>query len=114
MGQVTFTKTIETETGREVELDLVCWYSPYRPQQGPTYSSGGEPEEPEELELEEIYINGLYLPANHRYYNLIDIDSIAEEYITSQEDNRWQTLRKVITCWLLQQHPLLLKVNYTD
>ncbi|RLI66803.1 MAG: hypothetical protein DRO67_00070 [Candidatus Asgardarchaeum californiense] len=78
--------TLITNTDREVELTLICSWSPYRPARGPTFSCAGEPPEPEEFDLEEIYIRGLYLPNNHRYYNLVDIQEVKEKLDKAMEE----------------------------
>lgn len=95
-----FQFTVDHMIGRE-EVELVVTYSvtPGRPETGPTYSCGGTPAEPDEVEIVSIKRNGQPVTlSDEEEEALWELaigragDDLAEEY-ASEADWRYQEAR---------------------
>ncbi len=83
MGYTTVYTYANLDGERDFDVKLLIYWSKYRPAQGPTYSCGGQPEEPAEIFVEEIYLmrgdRQVYLPVTHRLYSYFDDMELLDE-----------------------------------
>ncbi len=89
MRKIKMSHSFELENGREVEVELSGYYSPFRKGDSVGSYYGPSPDEPEEFDIEEMAIVGkhqtIWLDRNHRFFDKLDIGDLAMEYF---EDRR--------------------------
>ncbi len=74
---------------QDIELELGYNYTPGRPEQGPSYASGGEPEEPPEVEFGDVRFideNQCRLDVPYWFVDLVS-DTISLQLLEDHEGN---------------------------
>ena len=77
----TFTQTIvqDADSGAEVELRITYNFTPGAPEQGPTYSSGGQPADPDEIDF--LSCKGPMDGDGYDKYRQDTYDTLAHSYL---------------------------------
>lgn len=93
MDKVTLQVMMENEDGRELQVTVEGVYHPFRKGDGWGAYNGPTPDDPEELELEEMFLirrcSIVRMSDNHRFWDRLDYGNLLEEYLDTKEDTRW-------------------------